>query len=184
MLEKGFTATAVDDICDAAGLTKGSFFHYFENKDELGKAVLEHAMARHRKLLETAPFVKLTDPLDRVYGCLDFLVQMSRKMFQDPDLCAGCLIGNLTQELAYTHSDIRSQCADCFAEGVKGLAVDLAAAKTKYAAKSLIDPHGLAEHFVAIMEGAFILAKAQQSPKVVEENLLHFKRYLRFLYKK
>ena len=184
MLEKGFTATTVDDICDAAGLTKGSFFHYFENKDGLGKAVLKHEMERRRQMAETAPYGKLADPLDRVYGCLDFVAQMSRKMFSDPDLRAGCLIGNLAQELSYTHPKIRSECAECLAEVAKDLEVDLAAAKTKHAPKSSIDPRGLSEHFVAIMEGSFVLAKAQQNERLVGENLLHFKQYLQFLFKK
>ena len=184
MLEKGFTATTVDDICAAAGLTKGSFFHYFENKDGLGKAVLEHTMERRRQMAETAPYVKLADPLDRVYGCLDFLAQLSRKMFESPDLAAGCLIGNLAQELSYTHPDIRSQCAECLKEVAKEIEVDLAAAKEKHAPKSPIDPRGLAEHFVAITEGSFILGKAQKNPGAVVENLNHFKRYLQFLFKK
>src|SRR5437660_2207426 len=59
ILKKGFTATTVDDICGVAGLTKGSFFHYFENKDELGKAVLAHSMENRRRMLESAPYVKL-----------------------------------------------------------------------------------------------------------------------------
>lgn len=184
MLEKSFTATTVDDICDAAGLTKGSFFHYFENKDGLGKAVLEHTMERRRQMAKAAPYGKLADPLDRVYGCLDFLAQLSRKMFENPDLPAGCLIGNLAQELSNTHPDIRAQCAECLAEVAKDLEVDLVAAKEKHAPKSSIDPHGLAEHFVAITEGSFVLAKAQKNPVTVAENLKHFKRYLQFLFKK
>ena len=41
MLAKGFPATTVDEICEAAGFTKGSFFHYFESKEHLGKEVLD-----------------------------------------------------------------------------------------------------------------------------------------------
>jgi TetR/AcrR family transcriptional repressor of nem operon len=41
MLSKGFTATSVDDVCRAAGLTKGSFFHYFDSKEHLGRVVVE-----------------------------------------------------------------------------------------------------------------------------------------------
>ena len=41
MLAKGYTATSVEEICEAADLTKGSFFHYFASKEDLGKAVLD-----------------------------------------------------------------------------------------------------------------------------------------------
>ncbi len=36
---KGFSATTVDELCSAAGVTKGAFFHHFKSKDELGVAV-------------------------------------------------------------------------------------------------------------------------------------------------
>jgi TetR/AcrR family transcriptional repressor of nem operon len=184
ILEKGFNATTVDDICDCAGRTKGSFYYFFENKDELGKVVLEHAMERRRKMAEFAPYAKLTDPLDRIYGRIDFLIQTSRKMFQDQDIRAGSLIGNLAQELAYTHPDIRSRCAEGLAQVTREMEVDLAGAKAKYAAESSIDPHGLAVSFVSITEGSFVVAKAQQNAKVIESNLIHFKRYLKLLFEK
>src|SRR5438105_4436332 len=79
MLAKGFPATTIDEICEAAGFTKGSFFHYFENKEEVGKAVLVRYAARKQQIWQAAPFVKNIDPLRRVYGYLDFAVQMHNK---------------------------------------------------------------------------------------------------------
>ena len=43
MLAKGYTATSVDDICTAAGVTKGSFFHYFTDKEHLGRVAAERS---------------------------------------------------------------------------------------------------------------------------------------------
>src|SRR6516162_5022333 len=65
MLAKGYTATSVDDVCTAAGLTKGSFFHYFESKEDLGKAVAERFYAGMHASLQSAPFLQEPDPLDR-----------------------------------------------------------------------------------------------------------------------
>ena len=39
---KGYSATRIEDICEAAGLTKGSFFHHFKGKEELALAAAEH----------------------------------------------------------------------------------------------------------------------------------------------
>jgi len=41
ILRQGFNATTVDEICAGAGLTKGSFFYHFENKDDIGQAVVK-----------------------------------------------------------------------------------------------------------------------------------------------
>jgi len=40
MRRRGFNATTVDDICAAAGVTKGAFFHYFKSKDDLATAAV------------------------------------------------------------------------------------------------------------------------------------------------
>ena len=39
---RGYNATRVEDVCEAAGLTKGSFFHHFKSKDELALAAIAH----------------------------------------------------------------------------------------------------------------------------------------------
>src|SRR5437868_2882976 len=105
MLRQGFTATTVDQICDEADLTKGSFFHYFESKEEIGEAVLDHFCAAQGQAFGAAPFHALTDPLDRFHGLIDFFTGMLRQ--KKPQ---SCLIGNMTQELAATHPKIRAKC--------------------------------------------------------------------------
>lgn len=182
VLEKGYTATTVDDICESAGLTKGSFFHYFESKDALAKAVVAHTMEKRDRMTADAPYKKLSDPLERAYGIVDFMSHMVGEMFKDPKTRAGCVVGNLVQELAYTHPEIRSECADCLQEFAGELRAALTAAKAKHAPKSQIDPKSLSEHFVAVMEGSFVLSKAQQSPKVIQSGLKHFSKYLRSLF--
>jgi AcrR family transcriptional regulator len=49
----GFTATSLDDILDATGITKGAFYHYFRSKDHLCQSVLESVIAEYQSLLET-----------------------------------------------------------------------------------------------------------------------------------
>src|SRR5205809_2378734 len=92
MRHRGFNATTVDDICAEAGVTKGGFFHYFKSKEEIAKAAVTRF--RESKVTESqdAPFRKLTDPLDRVFGRLDF----ARKSYgAENGVTKGCLIGML-----------------------------------------------------------------------------------------
>src|SRR5258708_36112840 len=89
MLVKGFTATSVDEVCEAAGLTKGSFFHYFESKEHLGKVVAERFHASMGQMFASAPFYQAKDPLDRVFGRVDFLIELTRR----PHGAMGCLLG-------------------------------------------------------------------------------------------
>src|SRR5262245_948046 len=111
MLVRGFTATSVDDVCSAAGVTKGSFFHYFEGTEQLGREVAERFFAAKRQLFQSAPFNQKQDPLERILGHIDFLIEMARA----PEGSKGCLLGTFVQELSQTHPTIREVCAACFA---------------------------------------------------------------------
>jgi TetR/AcrR family transcriptional repressor of nem operon len=178
MLAKGFVATTVDEICAAAGVTKGSFFHYFKSKDDLAKAVLERFCEIRARLMHESPLRNKKDPLERVYGSIDTFIEMSRS----PLAKNGCLLGNFAQELSDSHPGMRSLCEQRFAEWAAVLKQELDEAKTKHLPGSRLDTESLAEHFIAIIEGALILAKAKQDMGVLGKSLRHFRRYLESLF--
>lgn len=178
MQSKGFGATRVDEICAAAGVSKGSFFHYFSSKEDLGAALIERYTTTLYQLMQAGTFRKKRDPLQRIYGYVDFVSKTS----QEPFLAQGCLLGNFGQELSTTHPTMRALCAQSFGLWVEALKQDLDEAKTQYAPKAMIDTRSLAEHFTAVFEGALMLAKVKQDPSVVETSLGHFKQYLKSLF--
>jgi len=180
MLAKGFPATTVDEICETAGFTKGSFFHYFDSKEHLGKEVLDRFYCSLQETIQRGSYRRKSDPLQRVYGYVDRFIELSK----NPELPSGCLLGNFTQELADTHPEIRSLCTQRFAEWAATLTQDLDEAKAKYAPKAPFDTQSLAEYLIAVLQGSQILAKAKQDKKVLEQNLRHFKRYVKNLFEK
>ena len=178
MLEKGFTATSVEDICKVAGVTKGSFFHYFTNKEDLGKAVAQYYWQTMRAAWNDAPFRKHSDPLKRVCGFIDFFVALS----EDRSVEQRCLLGNFAQELSDTNPSIRNVCAACFTEWAEDLKKDLDAAKEKYLSKKHCDTKSVAEYIVATMEGSLLLAKAHRDRSINTRNLKHLKRYVESIF--
>ncbi len=179
MLAKGYTATSVEEICETASLTKGSFFHYFESKEALGKAVLDRYVLTMFQTAQNASFRKKSDPLQRLYGYIDFMIELSK----DPARRSGCLLGNFAQVLSDTHPEIRAQCEAHFAMWVELLKQELDAAKTAYKVKGL-DTRTLADHFISLFEGSLMLAKTRQDVTVITDNLAHFKNYLKSIFKK
>ncbi len=178
MLKKGFTATTVDEICADANLTKGSFFHYFRTKEDLGQQVLGHYWSSTQARVQSARFVEIEDPLARLHGYLDLFVALAR----EPRIEKSCLFGNFAQEIAATHPRLRKTCAQGFARWRDQIASELEATKKVHRPSVDFDSGSVADHFIAIYEGSLILAKARNDPRAIERGVEHFRRYLDVLF--
>src|SRR5277367_2784206 len=141
MRAQGFNATTVDDICSAAGVTKGGFFHYFKSKEDIAQAAVLRFREGKAQDFHDAPFRKLADPLDRVYGRLDFVKESTGG---SKHLTKGCLIGMFAQELSFTNPELRGACRDSFARMAGDFEKDLADAKSIHAPKADFDPKNVA----------------------------------------
>ena len=126
MLSKGYVAAAVGEICNAAGVTKGSFFHYFDCKESLGKALL-HRFTERQSACFADGCCGIDDPLQRVFALVDSMIASSR----DPGL-KGCLVGVLAQEISETHPELRKICEQAFSQFALGVARDLQSAKERH----------------------------------------------------
>lgn len=168
----GYAATSVDEICRAAGVTKGAFFHHFASKERLAVAAAGHFTDMAARWFTEAPFLALPDPADRVLGYVDFRIA---RLSDDLPQCS-CLLGVLVQEAYATSPAIRAAAHAGIARQAGGLEPDLAAALA--AAGSPLDPRGVALHTQAVLQGAFILAKAAGSIAPARESLTHLRNYL------
>ncbi|HVR12081.1 MAG TPA: helix-turn-helix domain-containing protein [Thermoanaerobaculia bacterium] len=174
----GYSAATVDEICRAAGVTKGAFFHHFANKEELAISAAAHFGAMADGLFSAAPYQNLADPLDRVLGYVDF-----RKAHLQGDLPDyTCLLGTMVQEAYETHPSIREACDRQLREHAAMVATDIAAAMDRYGIKAEWSAESLALYTQAVIQGAFILAKAQHGPAVAAACLDHLRRYLELLF--
>jgi len=171
---KGYTATTVDDICAAAGVTKGAFFHHFESKERLGVAAVERFEAMASAPFGSAPSSANPDPRERVLGYVDFRASMLRGDIAQYT----CLMGTTVQEVYATHPDLRAACDQGMSEHVAELTRDIKAAKQLYAPDAPWSAQSVGYFMQSVLQGAFIFAKAKQSPQVAIESLRHLRRYL------
>ena len=171
---QGYAGSSVDDICRAAGVTKGSFFHHFKGKDDLALAATEHWTGITGNLFESAPFRRAADPRERVLAYLDFRAALVEGDL--PDFT--CLLGTMVQETYSTHPDIRDACNRAILFHARTVEADLIEAKRLYAPKAKWEPLDVALFAQAAIQGAFILAKAQHDAGAARRAIAHLRQYV------
>lgn len=175
---KGYSATRIEDICEAAGLTKGSFFHHFKTKEELAVSAAEHWSETTGDLFAAAPYHQPSDPLDRVLGYIDFRRDLLRG--EVPEFT--CLVGTMVQEVYDTVPAIRDACDRCISDHAATLEADIAEAVRRHGVEADWTPRSLALHTQAVLQGAFILAKAKGGPEIAADSVDHLRRYVELLF--
>ena len=176
--QKGYAATSVDELCARAGVTKGAFFHHFPSKESLAVAATNHWTESTEALFAAAPYQQFDDPLERLLGYLDF-----RKVMLRGDVAEfTCLAGTMVQEAYLTYPDIRYACDASIGRHAAKVELDIAAAMKLYPLRAPWTAESLALHTQAVLQGAFILAKAKASAAVVEASIDHLRRYIELLF--
>ena len=176
MLANGYGTTSVDAICSAAKLSKGSFYHFFENKEDLGLAVLKFSLDEHAEALSSGPFATLADPIERALGYIDHLEEQSPMLWSK-----GCLLGSFSLELAETNARVQAQVASLFNEITNGFAVLLEPIAGALSSPKAPTARELAEHLLACLEGSIVLAQAHADWRRIPSGIRQFRRYVELL---
>jgi TetR/AcrR family transcriptional regulator, transcriptional repressor for nem operon len=171
---RGYTGTTVDDLCRAAGLTKGAFFHHFPSKEAAALAAIEYWNAVTGSLFEAAPYWQVADPRARLLAYLDFRTALVRGEL--PEFT--CLLGTLVQETFASHPALQAACGAGIQAHARTLIPTIEAARAAHAPDADWSAGSLARHTQAVLQGGFVLAKALGDPRAALDAIAHLKRYL------
>ncbi len=171
---KGYNAMRVDDVCAAAGVTKGSFFHHFDGKDDLAFAAAAEWRERAKSLCASVSADLHSDPRDRLLAYLD----LRRALIAGDMVEWTCFGGTMIQEIHLTHPELRDACQRTITEHVGELAEVIEGARQRHGVSGDWTAESLAQHIQAVIQGALILAKGRQDPAVAHQALDHLRYYV------
>lgn len=172
MLHKSYPATTVDEICEAAGVSKGSFYHAFKTKEDMGLALLEDYYRRGTQNLMGAPWVLATDPVERLLGLLEHTRENAGNFWGN-----GCLLGSFATDVSETNPAMQKRISHIFSKLAGGLAPVFEPAVRAGGPSS----QDLAEQYLATIEGSIVLAKGHRDPRRIAKAIELFTDYVKRL---
>lgn len=157
MLEKGFNGCGVKDITDVAGVPKGSFYNHFESKEALGAEIVErYGVGNPRAAALVDRSIPALARLRQYFEGLNEL--LAQQQYE-----RGCLLGNLSAEMADHSPLIRAKLAALFANWTRGLEGALRDAQAEGSIAATHDPAVLAGFLLDAYEGALLRARVERS---------------------
>ena len=173
LLERGYEAAALDDVCTRAGVTKGGLFYHFESKEQLAAAAIGHfygqLVDKGRHAMGTAP----TDPAQLLWRYLNAVVAL----LQDPLLSRGCLLGAMALQTPQTHPAVAVAAQTALGDW-KATLSELIAAAARHRGVS-VDAGQLADGLLAAIEGGLLLDRDKPANPAAVAAVTHFGHYLR-----
>lgn len=176
MYVKGATATTLDDVRAATGVSKSQLYRHFADKDALIHAVIT---LRGQQVIE-----RETERLGR-FSSFSGLVRWRNALVQANALqngAYGCALGSMANELADHDTQARTMLADLFASWEGLIAAGLRRMQDKGALKPEADPERLAVGLMAALQGGYLLANTAHDVRpmeiAIDLALEHLKSYL------
>ena|SRR3989442_1539242 len=172
---KGYHATSLDDVLTDSGAGKGTFYHYFESKEDLGYAILQGIVAQFlAHTLDPCFSDSGGRPLTQIRCFLDRVVEIQRA----GNCVGGCPLGNLASELSDVHEGFRARLAAVFSGWRARLTQALSEAQRRGDVNDGCRPEAVAHFLVAALEGAILMTKVNKDITVMEQCAQEMKRYL------
>lgn len=181
VLDRGFASTTVDAVLDETGLTKGAFFHHFDTKSDLGRALLERWADADAALLDRAMSRAerlANDPLQQLLVFVGLFDEADGDLAHDP----GCLYASFCYERQLMDEESRRIVAEAMYRWRHRLVKKLEEIAAVHPPRAEVDLEALADSFGALIEGAYVLARATGDASIVGAQMRQFRSHVELLF--
>ena len=182
IVEKGFAATSIEELVEAAGITKSGFFYHFRDKNDLARQLFERFLAEDASILDTleSRARELSD--DPLQSFLIFLNLYAQMMGDMEALHPGCMVATVTYQERMFDAEVRQMNVDYLkrmrARFVRWIGEIVATNPPRFE----VEVEEIADHLNVVVEGAIIQSKALRDESLMGKQTRLFRQYVKLLF--
>ena len=173
--ERGFAGTSMADLLAHSGVNSGSFYHFFESKEALLRAVLDLYLVMLRPAVVDPAFATTDQPMERIFAILAGY----RERIVQTGCQYGCPLGRLALEIDPENRPAHRLIAENFRGWIGCVRECIEQMKDRLAPET--DPESLATYVLAVMEGGVMIARSYGSVEPFDRAVAQLREHFRLL---
>jgi AcrR family transcriptional regulator len=158
--KKGYAGTSLTDITEATGLTKGSIYGNFENKDEVAVAAFDFNLKKVNTIFKTET-AKESSAKSKLKAYIRVYENFAKYSFPE----GGCPILNTSTEADDTHPALKQRACDAVTSWKKSISDIVKAGINNKEFNKNTDPDQAAITIIAMLEGAVMISGVTGKPQ-------------------
>lgn len=182
IVEKGFAATSIEELVEAAGITKSGFFYHFRDKNDLARELFERFLAEDQGIIDTLEgrARELSD--DPLQAMLIFLNLYAQLMDDMETLHPGCMVASVAYQERMFDSELKRMNVEYLLRMRERFQRWFAEIAAIYPSRLEVDIDALADHLTTIVEGAIIMSKALKDEALMGKQTRLFRGHVKLLF--
>lgn len=169
---QGLQSTGLKELFAATQASSGSFYNYFQSKDEFAHALIDFQWQKLRENAFLSASQTTEDPIQRLFLTLE---KIEFKHLEEIN-CAGCLLGNLIVDLAEYDKTFRKHLQQVFDEWQALFAQMLCDGKSQLSDRT--DPDLLAEQILTMLEGVLLISRLYDQPNRLKRGFASIRKLI------
>jgi len=182
IVEKGFAATSIEELVEAAGITKSGFFYHFRDKNDLARELFERFLAEDEDIIDTLESRSRELSDDPLQSLLIFLNLYAQMMDDMGTIHPGCMVATVTYQERMFDLELKRMNVEYLLRMRKRFERWLAEILAKYPPSVEFDLDALADHLTTIVEGSIIMSKALKDEMLMGKQVRLFRNHLKLLF--
>ena len=182
IVQKGFAATSIEELVEAAGITKSGFFYHFRDKNDMARQLFERFLAEDEAIVDTlvARARELSD--DPLQSFLIFLNLYAQMMDDMAALHPGCMVASVAYQERLFDAELKQMNIDYILRMRRRFRAWLEEISARHPPAAEIDMDALADNLTAIIEGAIILSRSLQDRSLMGRQTRLFRSHIKLLF--